>query len=192
MRLPDFHPLTVIREWGNEQPFRLTDALTGVSVFGATGSGKTSGVAKHLALGYLANGFGGIVLCAKKEERYQWDKWAKAVGRKDDLVTFDTSGRWRFNFLECEANRMGGGGLAINIVALLDEISSAIAGGAAKDDKGGDNKFFDEALHHINMNLVDLPIFSELPLPLPLLRSTVTTPPNSLTHTPVHDWHIHT
>jgi len=186
--LPDFHPLTVIRDWGNGQAFRLSDAQTGVCVFGATGSGKTSGVAKHLALGYLANGFGGIVLCAKKEERYQWEEWASAVGRKDDLVIFDTSGRWRFNFLECEANRMGGGGLAINIVALLDEISSAIAGGAAKDDKGGDNKFFDEALHHMNMNLVDLPIFAELPLTLPLLRSIVTTAPNSLKEVHDHDW----
>ncbi len=70
--LPDFHPQTVIRNWGNGQAFRLTDALTGVCVFGATGSGKTSGVAKHLALGYRANDFGGLVLCAKKEERYQW------------------------------------------------------------------------------------------------------------------------
>ena len=37
--MPDFHPLTVIRNWGNGQAFRLTDALTGVCVFGATGSG---------------------------------------------------------------------------------------------------------------------------------------------------------
>jgi len=67
VNLPEFHPLTSVREWGNGQAFRLADALTGVAVFGATGSGKTSGIAKHLALGYLANDFGGLVLCAKKE-----------------------------------------------------------------------------------------------------------------------------
>jgi hypothetical protein len=61
MRLPNFHPPTVIRDWGNGQVFRLTDALTGACVFGAAGSGKISGVAKHLALGYLANDFGGLV-----------------------------------------------------------------------------------------------------------------------------------
>jgi hypothetical protein len=69
--LPEFHPLTVLRDWGDGSAFRLADAQTGVSVFGATGSGKTSGPAKHLAYGYLAAGFGGLVLCAKAEERRQ-------------------------------------------------------------------------------------------------------------------------
>ena len=40
--LPDFHPQTVLRDWGNGQAFRLADALTGVSVFGTTGSGRTT------------------------------------------------------------------------------------------------------------------------------------------------------
>jgi hypothetical protein len=178
--LPDFHPLTVIRNWGNNQAFRLTDALTGVCVFGATGSGKTSGIAKHLALGYLANDFGGLVLCAKKEEKYQWQQWAKETGREQDLIIIDASGRYRFNFLDWEASRAGeGGGLTINIVALLDEIAGAIAGGAGKAEDGGDNKFFTDALHHMNTNLVDLPIFAGLPVSLPLLRSIVTTAPTS-------------
>ncbi len=174
---PDFHPLTVIRDWGGAQGFRLDDALTGVCVFGATGSGKTSGPAKHLAYGYLGNDFGGIVLCAKKEERRQWEQWAHDTGREQDLVIIDKSGRWRFNFLDWEASRTGeGGGLTINIVALLDEIASAIAGGAGKAE-GGDNKFFEDALHHMNTNLVDLPIFAGLPVSLPLMRSIVTTAP---------------
>ena len=67
--LPVFHPQTVLRDWNNGQAFRLADALTGVCVFGATGSGKPSGPAKHLAYG-----FGGLVLCAKKEERRQWQQ----------------------------------------------------------------------------------------------------------------------
>lgn len=179
--LPDFHPLTVIRNWGNGQAFRLTDALTGVCVFGATGSGKTSGIAKHLALGYLANDFGGLVLCAKKEERYQWEQWARETGREEDIIIFDAGGQWRFNFLDWEASRAGeGGGLTINIVALLDEIAGAIAAGAGKAEDGGDNKFFDDALHHMNTNLVDLPIFAGLSVTLPLLRSIVSTAPTSL------------
>ena len=179
-QMPDFHPLTVIRDWGNGQAFRLTDALTGVSVFGATGSGKTSGVAKHLALGYLANDFGGLVLCAKKEERYQWQQWAHETGRDQDLIIIDASGKWRFNFLDWEASRPGeGGGLTINIVALLDEIAGAIAGGAGETEGGGDNKFWEDSLHFLNTNLVDLPIFAGLPVSLPLLRSIVVTAPTT-------------
>jgi len=189
VNLPEFHPLTSVREWGNGQAFRLADALTGVAVFGATGSGKTSGIAKHLALGYLANDFGGLVLCAKKEERLQWQAWAEATGREDDLIIVDGNGQYRFNFLDWEASRAGeGGGLTINIVALLDEIAGAIAGGAGKDEGGGDNKFFEDALHHMLTNLVDLPLFAGLPVSLPLLRSIVTTAPTSLKELQDPDW----
>ncbi|SMF97902.1 TraM recognition site of TraD and TraG [Methylomagnum ishizawai] len=187
--LPDFHPLTVIRDWRNGEAFRIADALTGVCVFGATGSGKTSGAAKHLAMGYLAADFGGLVLCAKKEERRQWEQWAREAERSDDLVIVDASGKWRFNFLDWEASRAGeGGGLTINIVALLDEIASAIAGGAGKGEDGGENKFFEDALHHMNINLVDLPLFAGLPVSLPLLRSIVNTAPRTLEEAKSEAW----
>lgn len=188
--LPEFHPQTMLRDWGHGQAFTLADALTGVCVFGATGSGKTSGPAKHLAYGYLAAGFGGLVLCAKKEERRQWQQWAAETGRTDDLVIVDGNGRWRFNFLEWEAARPEeGGGLTINIVSILDEIAGAIANAAGKADGGqGDNKFWDDALHHLNTNLVDLPIFAGLQLSLPLLRSVVNSAPQSLEQTRDPDW----
>jgi hypothetical protein len=54
--LPEFHPQTLLRDRGNGKAFRLADAQTGVCVFGATGNGKTSGPAKHLACGYLTAG----------------------------------------------------------------------------------------------------------------------------------------
>jgi hypothetical protein len=46
--LPRFHPATVIRRLGNGQNFTIADAVTGVAVFGATGSGK------HLAQGAIS------------------------------------------------------------------------------------------------------------------------------------------
>ncbi|HEU5375737.1 MAG TPA: TraM recognition domain-containing protein [Ktedonobacteraceae bacterium] len=188
-KLPDFHPLEVVRNWGGSEAFRIADALTGVAVFGATGSGKTSGIAKHLALGYLANDFGGLVLCAKKEERYQWQQWARDTSREEDLIIVNGSGNARFNFLDWEAARAGeGGGLTINIVALLDEIAGNIAGRAGKDENGGDNQFFIDALHHLNTNLVDLPIFADLQVSLPLLRSIVVTAPTSLKELEDPDW----
>jgi hypothetical protein len=174
--LPEFHPQTILRDWRDGYAFRLADAQTGVCVFGATGSGKTSGPAKHLAYGYLAAGFGGLVLCAKKEERRQWEEWAADCGRSDDLVVIDASGDNRFNFLEWEASRPeAGGGLSINIVNLLDEIGTAISGQA--DTAGTSGKFWEDALHHMNTNLVELPLLAGIPVSLPLLRSIVTTAP---------------
>lgn len=174
--LAEFHPQTIVRDWGNNQAFRIGDATTGVCVFGATGSGKTSGPAKHLAYGYLAEGFGGLVLCAKKEERIQWQRWAEETNRTGDLIIVDGSGKARFNFLEWEAERPGeGGGFTINIVALLDEIAGTIF---ASPGKAGDSdKFWRDALHHLNMNLVELPLLAGLRVSLPLLRSLVTSAP---------------
>ena len=189
--LPEFHPQSVLRDWGNGNAFRLADAQTGVCVFGATGSGKTSGPAKHLAYGYLAAGFGGLVLCAKKEERRQWQQWAADCGRSGDLVIVDSSGKWRFNFLEWEASREGeGGGLTINIVALLDEIASAVANSTGKADGtgGGSNKFWEDALHHLNTNLVELPKFAGIHVSLPLLRSIVVSAPTSLAQIQDLNW----
>jgi hypothetical protein len=188
--LPDFHPQTILRDWGNGQAFRLADALTGVSVFGATGSGKTSGPAKHLAYGYLAADFGGLVLCAKKEERRQWQQWAADCGRTDDLVIVDSTGKFRFNFLEWEAIRPeASGGLTINIVAILDEIAGAIARSAGKDESGGgSNKFWEDALHHMNTNLVDLPVFAGLQVSLPLMRSIVNSAPQSVAQIADEKW----
>jgi hypothetical protein len=195
--LPEFHPLTVLRDWSKQSPgaaFRLSDAQTGIVCFGATGSGKTSSM-KHFALGYLAHGFGGIVLCSKKDELPTWEAWAEEAGRwnreqqRGDLVIFDVSAKWRFNFLDYEASRSGeGGGLTINIVALLDEIAGALAGDAGKAEGGGDNQFFRDALHHLNSNLVDLPIFAGLPVSLPLMRAILNTAPQSLSEARSDEW----
>jgi len=209
--LPPYHPSTVLRNWSSLSPgasFKISDAQTGIICFGATGSGKTSGPAKHFAGAYLGHhpgieggGFGGLVLCSKKDERPMWEEWAENAGRwdrktqKGDLIIIDKSGKWRFNFLEWEASRAGeGGGLTINIVALLDEIAGAIASGAGKAEGGGDNKFFEDALHYLNTNLVELPLFasygtdSSIPVSLPLMRSIVNTAPQSLKEAQSDEW----
>jgi hypothetical protein len=182
--LPEFDPMTIIRDLGGGDVFRIGDALTGNIVFGATGSGKTSAVARFLALGYLAAGFGGIVLCSKPDESAQFAKWAAEAGREDDLVIIDAAGTWRFNFMECEASRPDeGGGLAINLVHILDEIGIAISGNI--ETGGGSSKFWEQSVHTTNTHLVNLVLLAGLQVSLPLLRSIV----NTAAHTPeqVHD-----
>ena len=195
MELPPYHPLTELRDWRSAAPgaaFRIADAQTHVVCFGATGSGKSSGPLAHLARAYLAHGFGGCVCCSKPDERPMWQRWAAEMGRSDDLVIFDASGKWMLNFLEWEASRAGseGGGLTINIVALLDELAGAIASGAGKAEDGhsGENRFFDDALHHMLTNLVDLAIFADLPVSLPLMRSIANSAPQSLREANSHEW----
>ena len=65
--LPDFKPHSLTHGGDGAHDSEVVDALTGTAVFAAIGSGKSSGSTKHLAPGYLAAGFGALVLCAKGE-----------------------------------------------------------------------------------------------------------------------------
>jgi hypothetical protein len=78
-----FDPQSVLIDWKDARGFTVADAQTGVAVFGATGSGKTTGPGQLLARAYLREGMGGLVLCAKADERPQWDTWARATGRSE-------------------------------------------------------------------------------------------------------------
>ena len=180
-------PRAAILRSKDDFTFRLADALTGVIVFGATGSGKTSGPARFLAEGYLASNFkfGGLVLCAKPEERQQWQKWAAATYRTDDLVIIDKAGSHRFNFLNWEQeSASAGGGLTINVVALLEEIAQAIAGSSG----GGSEQFWGDALRHLMTNAVDLCLFSGQRLSLPILRDLIISAPQTMEEVANEKW----
>ena len=88
-----------------QDDWTLRDAYEGVQVFGASGSGKTSGSGKALAHAFLRGGMGGIVLCAKPDEADNWLAYAKQTGRSDDIIRFSPEGNDGFNFLEYEMYR---------------------------------------------------------------------------------------
>lgn len=77
--------------------FTGRDSWNGVHVFGAIGSGKTSGTGKYLAGAYLRAGYGGLVLTAKPEEVELWKQYCKEHGREADMIIFDE--KRHFNFL---------------------------------------------------------------------------------------------
>jgi hypothetical protein len=66
----------------------VEDAVKGTAIIGGTGSGKTSGSGRTIALKYLKQGWGGLVLCAKTDEVKLWKKYCKETQRSDDLLIF--------------------------------------------------------------------------------------------------------
>ena len=66
--------------------WRIRDAFEGVQIFGGIGSGKTSGSGKTIAKSFLKNGFGGLVMCAKKGEAVEWLEYAKQTDRWEDII----------------------------------------------------------------------------------------------------------
>lgn len=66
----------------------VDDAMKGISIMGGTGSGKTSASGKALAMKFLKEGWGGLVLCAKTDEAQLWETYCRETGRENDLIIF--------------------------------------------------------------------------------------------------------
>ncbi len=180
-KLPRFHPATVVRELGpGEPPFTIADSSTHVGVFGATGSAKTTGIGEFLAKGYMGSAaeMGMVIGCAKITEPAQWIKWANETGRGHHVRVFDASGeRFRFNPLDWLSSFAGeGAGLTINVVALLEEIITALE---PERGGGGDNVFWEDALHQLLVAVVLLVQLAGYELSFPTLRDIVRSAPLS-------------
>jgi hypothetical protein len=129
----------------------IGDACEATAIWGAPGSGKTSGSGKAIARSFLQAGFGGLVLCCKNDEADTWREYAADAGRADDLVVIDASGEQRFNILDYAATALGGPGFEHNLVFLMQTMIEAtrVASGSGGGD--GENRFFvDGALKWIS------------------------------------------
>lgn len=142
-----------------KDPFTIRDACEGVAIFGGIGSGKTSGSGATLARAYLRAGFGGIVLCSKPEERRLWEKYAAETARTPSLVIIEPGQGggippWRFNFLDYELRRDGGGGgQTENIVSLITRVVDIVEG---KQQQQAGDSFWHRAMQEMVRNTVDL------------------------------------
>jgi hypothetical protein len=134
----------------------LRDAVRGTQVFGSLGSGKSSGSGKTIAQAFLRNGFGGLVLCAKPDEAMEWQKYAQACGRLDDMIIFKESSPWRFNPLQYETSREGrGAGLTYNLTELFMSVfkmGQRLSGSNAEEKE----RFWDNSLRRAVNRIIDL------------------------------------
>ena len=129
-------------------------AVEGVQIFGGIGSGKTSGSGRLLALKYLINGFGGLVLTVKPDEKSAWQEYARLTRRESDLLILESSGKHSFNFLQYEAEHAAGEeAITENIVEVLKTV---IRAGEEKDAGKSDDAFWETALDMLIFNVIDL------------------------------------
>lgn len=127
-------------------------ACESILLFGGVGSGKSSGSGRMLALKYLQNGFGGLVLTVKPSEKQEWIEYCKLTGREADLIVFEPNGKYHFNFLQYEAAQ-GESSYTENIVDLL---TTVIQAGNQKDNGRSDDPFWEQALESLIHNVIDL------------------------------------
>lgn len=134
----------------SDQPqdtWTIRDAVRGTQIFGGIGSGKSSGSGKTIAKAFLKNGFGGVVLCAKPDEKENWVSYARQTGREKDLLIFSEGSGYEFNPLEYEMTRSGkGAGEIYNLSNLFMEIykmGNRFAGGGTSTES---ERYWDNAL----------------------------------------------
>lgn len=155
-------------------PWCIRNACEGVMCFGATGSGKSSGPLRKLALTMLENQFGGIVFCVKPDEKAIWQQYADETGRRGDLLYLSKE---YFNFLDYEHSRPGeGAGEVENIVHLFMEIAEV---GKDKKSKGTNEDYWQDAVKQFLRNAITLLMLADEPLTLQNIKQIIDTVPRS-------------
>ncbi|RYC66973.1 type IV secretory system conjugative DNA transfer family protein [Spirosoma sordidisoli] len=133
--------------------FRIRHSVEGILVTGGIGSGKSSGSGRMIALKYLQAGYGGLVLCAKPDEKEVWQAYCRMTGRESDLLIIEPKGKHHFNFLEYESATSAGISSTDNLVQVLKTV---IRAGQEQSAGKSDDAFWETALDMLIANTIDL------------------------------------
>lgn len=148
----------------------VRDACTGLICFGMTGSGKSSGPLRSIALRFLELKFGGIVFCAKPDECETWEGYARETGRSDDLIRLSEN---TFAFLNYEMERPAGtgGGQIENVVGIFLEVTKI-----GKDKRAATNdEYWQNAIKQFLRNTIALLVMAHEAVTLPNIKMTIDT-----------------
>jgi len=178
---------TPLLHFSQVDSWTVRDACEGVQIKGGIGSGKTSGSGQAIAKAFLRYGMGGLVLCAKPEEKDLWLNYAKETGRESQVIVFNPQEKWRYNFIDAELNRSKhlGGGLTENIVELLTTVTS-LAEGAKGIDSG--DKFWDRSMRVLLRNAIEIITIAKGRITLEDICRFVLEAPQSLEQLSDEQW----
>lgn len=186
MSASDFSLDHVIYHFNNHEAFTIGNACEGVQIFGGIGSGKTSGSGEALARAFLNAGFGGLVLCAKKDVLKDWQRYAQETNRAGHILVFDVSGDFVFPFLQYEIERKGeGAGYTDNLVRLFTTVYEAIDRSVNGD--GGD-PYWARAMQQLLRNTIDLCVIARGTVSVPLIHDVILSAPTSIEQIDTEEW----
>lgn len=178
-----------VLRWSDEDAWTLRDAVEGTLILGATGSGKTSGSGRTIAVSMLNAGFGGLVLTAKSDERSLWESYCRETGRAGDLIIVGADAARRFNFLDHELNRKGeGSGLTENLCNLFSTVMEIRERNNGNKSGIEDGAFWKQGALKCMRNAVDLVSIASGSISVPDLVNVILSAPLSPTDIRKRDW----
>lgn len=155
----------------------LRDLFEHVHVFGGPGSGKSSG---SLATLYriCASGMGMLCLTAKEDEPGRLIRMALEAGRREeDILVIDDTLAWRFNFLNYELTRRGGG----DTFTIVETLLSMMEAKRRLQSWGGgdDSRFWRDAAHEMLTHAINVLRLSQGTLRLRDIHAYLASLPRS-------------
>lgn len=163
----------------------IRDAVAGTHVFGGNGAGKSTGSGQTIAKSFLRAGFGGLVLCAKPDERENWERYAKACGRSKHLIIVSPDSPWRFNFIQYELRRPGDPAARVeNLLSTLMNILEQ----TGRERSSGEDSFWQQAAELLLRNALMILAAAQTNFSLFDLQKLIDTAPLSETQANGSDW----
>ncbi len=170
---PEVDPLDkVLFRWTKEDPVTRRDLLRSTAIFGATGSGKSSGSGKWLAEALLNDrSIGGIILADKPESKPTWQTWFRNADRKQDLFIYEPGGKLKVNYLDF-VRQMGGD--ARDICRFIKTSGDVLNAGTGNEG-GHSGKFFEVAEDRLLYHAVVMVKLGTGHVTIPYLQEFITT-----------------
>lgn len=169
-----------------ENFWSLRDAFEGVQVFGAIGSGKSTGSGQAIARSFLEANMGGLVLTAKLDEVRTWKDYAKATRRETDLLIVEEGSPYRFNFLRYELQRPGRGGR--HTENLVNVFYTVLEASERRGSGGSGESYWRHTLKQLLRSAIDLLVMAADDVDLPSLYRIITSAPRSHEEAKDENW----
>ena len=90
------------------------------------------------------------MLCAKPDERANWERYAAETGRSDQLIVISPDADWRFNFIQYELGRPGGP--ARRVENLLSTLMNLVEQSGRQQTGGSQEAFWYQAAEALLRN----------------------------------------
>ena len=158
--------------------WRIRDASEGLLIFGAVGSGKTSGSGSAIGTMLLQAGYGGLVLTAKTDEAARWLRLCERTGRRQDCIHITQDSGHKLNILQYETQRPGRRPSITDDLVALFRCVIGVTSRSAQNNKGDD--FWTVAPDRLMARLFDIFILSGEPFTLDALIQFVECAPTDV------------